>query len=206
MRINSRSAPWTGLQAPSLRPEGLQMSWMYRANGMNQRRGLLLCACFSLWVGGCATSADPHEGGFVSGVVGLAGGGYQQRVDDREGVRQGELDAQQRLKAQARALEQERAQVKGDLASARSRLASQERKIAAERARLTAERQRSTADQARLRRLDQAEARLVSTKGQLKSVRPEDQPITDIKARAQSINKELDEIDSMVGVVSGTRF
>jgi hypothetical protein len=177
------------------------MSWMYRANGMNRRRGLLLCACFPLWVGGCATSADPHEGGFVSGVVGLAGGGYQQRIDDREGVRQGELDAQQRLKAQARALEEERAQVKGDLASARSRLASQERKIAAERARLT-----STADQARLRRLDQAEARLVSTKGQLKSVRPEDQPITDIKARAQSINKELDEIDSMVSVVSGTRF
>lgn len=32
---------------------------------------VVLCLC------GCATSDDPHEGGFVSGVVGLASGGYQ---------------------------------------------------------------------------------------------------------------------------------
>ena len=171
------------------------------------RSGLwLLCICLPASLTGCATSDDPHAGGFVSGVVGLAGGGYQRRIDEREGVYQGEMDAQQRLKAQARALEEERAQVKGDLARAQTRLASQERKIAAERTRLNAERQRSAADQERLRRLDQAQARLVSTKGQLQTVSPEDQPVTDLRTKTQDINKELDQIDSMVGVVSGTRF
>jgi septal ring factor EnvC (AmiA/AmiB activator) len=156
-------------------------------------------------VAGCATSADPHEGGFVSGVVGLAGGGYQRRVDDREGVHQGELDAQQRLTADARALEQERAQVKGDLTRAQARLASQERRIAQERSRLRAE-GKSSAAQASLRQLDQAQARVASTKDRLRGVRPDDQPVTDLKTRSQGIQKELDEIDSMVSVVSGTRF
>jgi chromosome segregation ATPase len=139
-------------------------------------------------------------------VAGLAGGGYQRRVDEREGIRQSELDAQQQLKAQARALEQERAQVQGDLAQARSRLASQERRIAAERARLSAERQKSAATQVSLHRLDQAQARVASAKGELQGVRPNEQAVTDLKARSQGIQKELDEIDSMVGVVSGTRF
>jgi hypothetical protein len=165
----------------------------------------LLGAGLAAFVAGCATSADPHEGGFVSGVVGLTGGGYQRRVDEREGVHQGELDAQQRLKAQARALEQERAQVKGDLTRAQARLASQERKIAQERARLRAE-GKGSGTQASLRRLDQAQARLTSTKDELRGVRPDDQSVTDLKTRSQGIQKELDEIDSMVSVVSGTRF
>lgn len=177
-----------------------------RTSAMGPWGGWLLCASLPVWLAGCATSADPHEGGFVSGAVGLAGGGYQRRVDEREGVHQGELDAQQRLKAQARALEQERAQVRGDLARARARLASQERRIAEERARLSAERQSPAATQASLRRLDQAQARVASTKGQLRGVRPDEQPVTDLKTRSQGIQKELDEIDSMVGVVSGTRF
>ena len=32
---------------------------------------------------GCATSADPSKGGFISGVQGLASGGYQRRVDEQ---------------------------------------------------------------------------------------------------------------------------
>jgi hypothetical protein len=166
----------------------------------------LLSASIPVGLTGCATSADPHEGGFVSGVAGLAGGGYQRRIDEREGVYQNELDAGQRLKAQARALEQERGQVRGDLARAQARLATQERRIAAERARLGADRQRSAAGQAELRRLDQAQARLASTKVQLRAVRPDEQPVADLKTRSKDIQKELDEIDGMVGVVSGSRF
>ncbi len=177
-----------------------------RAGGERRWGLLLLFVCPPVWLAGCATSADPHEGGFVSGVVGLAGGGYQRRIDEREGTYQGEMDAQQRLTAQARALEEERAQVKGDLSRAQARLAGQERRIAAERARLSVARNRSAADQARLRRLDQAQAQLVSAKGQLHSVRPEEQPVTDVRTRTQDINKELDQIDTMVGVVSGSRF
>lgn len=165
----------------------------------------LLAASLTVCLAGCATSADPHEGGFVSGVVGLAGGGYQRRIDERESAHKGELDAQQRLKAQARALEEERAQVRGDLNRARARLATQERRIAEERARLRAQGQ-SPATQASLSKLDQAQARLTSAKGQIQGVRPDEQPVPDLKARSQGIQKELDEIDSMVSVVSGTRF
>ena len=175
------------------------------ASALGRWGGWLLSAGLSVCVAGCATSADPHEGGFVSGVVGLAGGGYQRRVDDREGVHQGELDAQQRLKAEARALEQERAQVKGDLTRAQARLASQERKIAQERARLRAE-GKGSGTQESLRRLDEAQARVASTKNGLRGVRPDDQPVSDLKTRSQGIQKELEEIDSMVSVVSGTRF
>lgn len=166
----------------------------------------VLCASLAVWLGGCATSPDPHEGGFVSGVAGLAGGGYQRRIDERENMHQGELDAQEQLKAQARSLEQERAQVQGDLARARARLANQERRIAEERARIRAQRQNPNATQAGLRQLDLAQAKLASTKGELGSVRPKEQAVTDLKAKSQGIQKELDEIDSMVGVVSGTRF
>jgi septal ring factor EnvC (AmiA/AmiB activator) len=166
----------------------------------------MLFACLPILLAGCAISDDPHQGGFVSGVVGLAGGGYQQRVDDREGAYQGELDAQQRLTAQARALEAERARVKGDLSRAQARLADQQRKIAAERARLNSARSRSAADQARLRRLDQAQAQLVSTKGQLLAAEDDGLAVSDARTRAQAINDELDQIDSMVGVVSGSRF
>ena len=163
-----------------------------------------LMACIPVWLTGCATSADPHEGGFVSGVAGLAGGGYERRIDQREGSYQNEVDAQQRLKAQARALEQERGQVRSDLARARERLASQERRIAQQRARLGAE--RSAAAQADLRRLDQAQAQVASTKAQLRTVRLDKQPVSDLKTRTRDIQKELDEIDNMVGVVGGTGF
>ncbi len=33
---------------------------------------------------GCEISQDPADGGFLSGVVGVAGGGYQSRVDTLE--------------------------------------------------------------------------------------------------------------------------
>lgn len=165
---------------------------------------LLLGLCTLAGLTGCATSADPHAGGFVSGVVGMAGGGYQRRIDEREGAYQTELDASQRLKSQAQALERERAQVRGDLSRAQSRLASQERRIAQERARLSAQR---TADaQARLRQLDQAQTRVASAQGEIRAVRPEEQPVDELKTKSQDIRKELDEIDRMVGVVSESRF
>ncbi len=163
-----------------------------------------LMAWMPVWLAGCATSADPHEGGFVSGVAGLAGGGYERRIEQRQGSYQHEVDAQQRLRVQARALEQERGQVRSDLARARERLASQERRIAQQRARLGAE--RSGAAQADLRRLDRAQAQVASTKAQLGTVRLDEQPVSDLKTRARDIQKELDEIDTMVGVVGGTGF
>ena len=157
-----------------------------------------------VWLAGCATSPDPHQGGFVSGIVGLAGGGYQQRIDERQGDYQGELDAGQRLKAQARELEQERAAVKGDLQQANARLATLERRLAQQRAALQA--QGATANRAEARRLDQAQARVTSTKGALRKIRAEDQSVPDLKARAQAVQRDLNDIDSMVATVGGKGF
>jgi hypothetical protein len=45
-------------------------------------RGATVLVCVAL--AGCATSGDPAEGGFINGVAGLAGGGYEARIADRE--------------------------------------------------------------------------------------------------------------------------
>ncbi len=61
---------------------------------------------------GCDVSEDPSQGGLVSGVAGLAGGGYEARIDEREGAvaasqaRQAELAAELAgLEAEHRALQ-----------------------------------------------------------------------------------------------------
>jgi len=46
-------------------------------------KSLLMCATLAL-VAGCSTSDDPAAGGFLNGVSGLASGGYQTRVDERQ--------------------------------------------------------------------------------------------------------------------------
>lgn len=168
-------------------------------------RGLSWAAAFmtaAVWLGGCATSDDPHAGGFVSGVVGLAGGGYQRRVDAREGTYEGELSAQQRLQAQAKSLEQERAAVRTDLNRANARLADLERRLAQQRALLRT----SGGPSAQQRRLAQAQAQVRRTKGALRGVRPDEQPVGDLKARSAAIQRDLDQIDSMVGTISGKGF
>lgn len=54
----------------------------------------LICAILLLGVG-CAGNHDPREGGFFGGVAGLGGGGYKDRVAERE-ARLAELRATQR--------------------------------------------------------------------------------------------------------------
>ncbi|HYN79543.1 MAG TPA: hypothetical protein VES73_17310 [Lamprocystis sp. (in: g-proteobacteria)] len=164
----------------------------------------LVGAALPVMLAGCATSPDPHQGGFGSGIVGLAGGGYQQRVDERQGTYQGEMDAGLRLKAQARELEQERDAVKGDLRQANARLAALEQRLAQQRAALKA--QGAAANSAEARRLNQAQARVTSTKGALRKIRPEDQSVPDLKARAQAVQRDLNDIDSMVATVGGKGF
>ncbi|MBV5275430.1 MAG: hypothetical protein JZU52_17915 [Lamprocystis purpurea] len=168
-------------------------------------RGLRMAtAGLALVLGGCATSPDPHQGGFVSGIVGLAGGGYQRRIDEREGTYQGERDAGQQLKAQARELEQERAAVRSDLKRANARLADLEQRLARQRAALKA--QGAAANRAEAQRLAKAQARVAGTKGSLRSIRPEDQSVAELKARSQAVARDLDEIDTLVAAVRGTGF
>jgi outer membrane murein-binding lipoprotein Lpp len=69
-------------------------------------------SALTVLLAGCAGSGDPAEGGFVSGVAGLAGGGYEARIDERETAvatseaRQAELAAELAgLEAEHRALQ-----------------------------------------------------------------------------------------------------
>ncbi len=64
---------------------------------------LLLNAPFLL--AACATSTDPHEGGFLGGVQGLSSGVYEQRLRERE-------ERLQRLREEQRELERERDELK----------------------------------------------------------------------------------------------
>ncbi len=76
----------------------------------------LLLASTALTLAACEISENPADGGFLSGVVGVAGGGYQGRIDDREAA----LAAEQ---AQANALAAEQAQVAATNASISAELA-----------------------------------------------------------------------------------
>lgn len=44
----------------------------------------LLLGVAAIALSGCEISEDPADGGFLSGVVGVAGGGYQARIDALE--------------------------------------------------------------------------------------------------------------------------
>ncbi len=142
----------------------------------------------------------------MNGLAGLAGGGYQRRIDEREGVYQGELSAQDQLKAQALELERERAEVRSELDQARARLAALETRVRRARARLAAQSHGTTATQAQRAQLDRAESRIVQTRDQLGSIHPGDQSVADLKTRSLALQSELDDIDELVGTVSGKGF
>lgn len=47
-------------------------------------KAFLLIGASALALSACEISEDPADGGFLSGVVGVAGGGYQARIDALE--------------------------------------------------------------------------------------------------------------------------
>jgi len=189
---NTMIGPW---RRRTVNRRGLS-PWPLRAVGA----AALLAAALS----GCATSSDPAEGGFINGVVGIAGGGYDRRVAEREDAYRKEVDTQTALQAEARRLERERAEVRGQLTQAEGRLAAQQRRIAAERRRLGAA--RGAAARAEMKRLDEAQAQVDVTSAAVRAASRADQPLPDLKASAQSIEAELARIDELVGVVGGGAF
>lgn len=78
----------------------------------------------TLLLSACVTSEDPADGGFFNGVNGLAGGGYQARVDERE---------TNLANAQAR-----NAELTGQLATLRGQHSNLKTEIIQKRARLRA--------------------------------------------------------------------
>ena len=163
---------------------------------------LLLPLCLS----GCATTDDPRQGGFVSGVVGLTSGGYERRISERERSYRMEVDEQQRLIAEAEALRRERARVESELNQANRRLASLDRKVRQTRAQIAREQGSSAAGRQKLQRLDATDAKIARVRGELDDTRSGETPVNELAARSTEINRELDEIDTLVGVVSGSGF
>lgn len=79
-------------------------------------KAFLLIGASALALSGCEISEDPADGGFLSGVVGVAGGGYQSRIDALEA----QLAADQ-ARANALASEQLRLQASSANSSAQIR-------------------------------------------------------------------------------------
>ena len=77
-------------------------------------------------------SDDPAEGGFFNGIAGLAGGGYEARVTERE---QGVATAQ----GQQAALSAELASLQGQHAALKDQIIAQRAALRAEGVRLTPE-------------------------------------------------------------------
>lgn len=82
-------------------------------------------AILALSLAACAASDDPAEGGFANAVVGIAGGGYESRIETREAevaaseVRGAELTAElARLRGEHESLKdriiQQRADLRGE--------------------------------------------------------------------------------------------
>ncbi|NOR61009.1 MAG: hypothetical protein GQ535_00750 [Rhodobacteraceae bacterium] len=79
-------------------------------------KAFLLIGASALALSACEISEDPADGGFLSGVVGVAGGGYQARIDALEA----QLAADQ-AKANSLATEQLRLQAASASTSAQIR-------------------------------------------------------------------------------------
>lgn len=149
---------------------------------------------------GCATSPDPSKGGFISGLVGIAGGGYQRRIEAGERTYQDALNTQGQLQLQAHTLEQERTAVRSELDRATSRLRALESRIEHERARLAT--QRTAERKTKSSRLVLAETKLEQAKNDLSSIKVED-PSMNIEAtkkRVQALEEQLNEIDALATI------
>lgn len=79
------------------------------------RNSLVLLATAAL-LSACETTGDPADGGFFAGVSGISGGGYQDRVDERE-------SAVAAAETQNTALTREQATVAAEIERLRAELA-----------------------------------------------------------------------------------
>jgi hypothetical protein len=78
-----------------------------------------------LLLAGCVQSDDPAEGGFYSGIAGLAGGGYEGRIAEREAAVEAAQSRQTALAAELAGLEREHQALQARLGAQRSALRSQ---------------------------------------------------------------------------------
>lgn len=87
-------------------------------------RHLLIATSVGMILGGCATTDNPREGGFIGGVQGLSSGSYERRVRERK-------DNLARLKAIQEDLDQESATLTAEKQKRQKILDEERSKLAA---------------------------------------------------------------------------
>lgn len=178
---------------------------MNRTTGARVRppRQLALRVCsilgLVLLITGCATHDDPRKGGFVSGVVGLSSGRYEERITEREKTHADQLARQQRLAGEADDLARERATLNRDLDRTRIRLTALEQELDRARARLA----RESLSPVQRNRLEAAERRAQTMQGEVSKAQRSDLTVEDLRRQSRAIDRELEELDSMVDIISG---
>lgn len=79
----------------------------------------------------CATSDDPADGGFFNGINGLAGGGYQARVDEQKQGLANDQTRNAELSGQLAALRGQHSSVKSEIIQKRAALRAKGVKLSA---------------------------------------------------------------------------
>jgi chromosome segregation ATPase len=126
-----------------------------------------------LLLAGCATSPDPAQGGFISGVNGLISGGYRQRIDqqsadlDRMRMQQAAAEAQSsRTTAALTARQRQVANLRADVARLDRSLREAQARAAQQRSQNVA---LSNRDRQLMNDLESAKGRLANLQQELSS-------------------------------------
>ncbi|MCB1853189.1 MAG: hypothetical protein KDI83_20845 [Gammaproteobacteria bacterium] len=90
---------------------------------MNLLRTISIVGSIGL-LAGCATSDDPREGGLFGGIQGLAGGGYERRISEREENLARMREMQRELSQESAALDAQKQQHQQALQMERRKLAA----------------------------------------------------------------------------------
>ena len=153
-------------------------------------------------VAGCATTDDPHQGGFISGVSNLATGRYDERIVEREGQLGSEQTEQTRLQARAAEIQRQRDQVQAELTTARSRLDDLERSLATLRRRLEEAQARRPVDPAHWARLRDAEGKVMLASARIERAGGTDRPVDDAMDDVADIQSVLAGVSDLVNELS----
>lgn len=163
--------------------------------------GIAIATLFAgVLASGCATTEDPHEGGFVSGAVNLTTGRYQERVQEKESELERVTDEQRQLMQEADGIRQERARLDQALKDAATRLGKLEASLDERRRALETARHLKAEDEKTLRNL---EAKLVAVRAHLNDMHSRDLPVSKLRWEAKELREELDEMDKMVELLGG---
>jgi predicted nucleic acid-binding Zn-ribbon protein len=165
---------------------------MSAPSGLSRRLSRRLGAgALFLALAGCQTSDDPRQGGFISGVVNLATGGYDARVQREEDTLQTERTTRSSQQLEEEALRRERRQLTLDVAEAENRITTLERRVRQAKQRMAAAPPASDPDQAHLRHL---EGQVKATRVRLQTVANPGRPTPEARGEVTEILSTIDDL------------